>query len=181
MIKKSDEEIGKFISLILRHDPSVVGIRLDENGWANVDDLIKGINAKGVIIDFNTLKHIVESNTKQRYSFNDDQTKIRANQGHSINVDVELKETLPPVVLFHGTAGRFLDSILENGITHQSRQYVHLSDNEETAKKVGMRYGKPIVLIIAAKEMSDDGYRFFLSENGVWLCKYIPKKYIRLK
>lgn len=179
-INNNDVKLGKFISLILRHKPEIIGISLDPHGWADVSELIDGINKSGHEIDFETLERIVRENNKKRYSFNADKTKIRANQGHSINVNVELKKVIPPEVLYHGTAERFLDSIKEKGILKMSRQYVHLSKNKETAVDVGKRHGKPIVLVIHTKPMIKDGFEFYLSENRVYMCKYIPWKYVSL-
>jgi len=126
------------------------------------------------------LEEIVRTDNKQRYFFNEDRTLIRANQGHSIPVDVELEEKQPPQYLYHGTADRFLDSIMAEGLKPMSRLYVHLSADEETAVKVGKRHGKPIVLKIRAEEMWKEGVKFYLSQNGVWLTKYIDKKYIEI-
>ncbi|MDO5516966.1 MAG: RNA 2'-phosphotransferase [Clostridium sp.] len=176
----NDVRLGKFISLILRNKPEVIGISLDKHGWADVDELIKGINKSGRKIDFETLDRIVRENNKQRYSFNDDKTKIRANQGHSINVDVELKEVIPPDVLYHGTATRFLYSIKDKGILKMSRLYVHLSKDVDTALNVGKRHGKPIVLAIDTGAMIKDSYKFYLSVNDVYLCDDIPWKYVRI-
>lgn len=174
----TDIELGRFISLILRHKPEAVGIKLDSNGWADVDKLISGINKCGKKINMEILERIVHENNKQRYSFDETHTKIRANQGHSVNVDVELKESIPPDKLYHGTATRFLDSIKKNGITKQSRQHVHLSADKETATAVGKRHGKPVVLVIDTAKMRADGCKFYISENGVWLCDDISWKYI---
>jgi putative RNA 2'-phosphotransferase len=172
-------ELSKFIALILRHKPSVIGLTLDDHGWANVDDLIKGIRSSGKNISFDVLKEIVANDNKQRYSFNEDCTKIRANQGHSINVDVELHEAIPPDVLYHGTSERSLSSIRSEGIKSMNRLYVHLSSDEETAVKVGKRHGKPFVLLIDTKKMKEDNIVFYKSENNVWLTKYIDPKYIK--
>ncbi len=172
------DKLSVFISLILRHKPDTVGIQLDEHGWANVDELIEGINKTGRKIDMDTLEEIVRTDNKQRYSFNDSKTLIRANQGHSIPVDVELEEKQPPQYLYHGTAKRFLDSIMAEGLKSMSRLYVHLSKDEETAMKVGKRHGKPVVLKIKAGEMWKDDIKFYLSQNGVWLTKYVDRKYI---
>lgn len=174
-----DVELGKFMSLILRHKPEVIGISLDENGYADVKELLNGINKAGKEIDMVTLERIVRENNKKRYCFNDDKTKIRANQGHSLKVDVQLKIAEPPKVLYHGTSERFLENIKENGILKQSRQYVHLSNDKETALDVGRRHGKPVVLIINTEEMLNDGYVFYLSENNVWLCDNILWKYVK--
>lgn len=172
-------QLGKFISLILRHKPETIGISLDKNGWANVNELLKGIQNQGINIDFERLNEIVETNNKKRYSFNEDKTKIRANQGHSINVDVELKEAIPPVKLYHGTATKYIDDIMKNGIIHKNRLHVHLSKDIETAINVGTRHGTPVVLEIDTKEMINDGYKFYLSENGVWLTSDIAPKYFK--
>ncbi len=173
-----DIKLGKFISLILRHQPSVIGISLDENGWADVSELIAGINRSGRQIDLSILERIVAQNDKQRYCFNQDHTKIRANQGHSISVDIQLQQKKPPALLYHGTATAFLKSITKDGIKKQSRQHVHLSKDKQTAVDVGIRHGIPAVLTIDAEKMSQDGYLFYLSQNGIWLCDYIPPNYI---
>jgi len=175
---KNDVELGRFISLVLRHTPSAAGIQLDENGWAEVNELLAGANRARKWIDMETLERIVRENNKQRYSFNEDHTKIRANQGHSIQVDVELKAQIPPDTLYHGTATRFLDSIRQQGLTKQNRQHVHLSADATTATNVGSRHGKPVVLSVNAAAMVADGYTFYLSENGVWLCDAVPWEYI---
>jgi putative RNA 2'-phosphotransferase len=169
---------SKFLSLILRHKPETIGIQLDENGWANVDELISKINANGKELDFESLENIVLTNDKQRFSFNDDLTMIRANQGHSIEVDLALEPALPPEKLYHGTVAKFLEAIKENGLQKMSRQHVHLSHDISTAQKVGSRRGKPVILTILANEMKEEGFTFFLSENGVWLCDHVPSKFI---
>lgn len=170
--------MGKFISLVLRHKPEIIGIKLDEHGWANVAELINGMNKVGKSIDLNTLKIIVAENDKQRYSFNENKTKIRANQGHSIDVDIELKLCEPPEYLYHGTASRFLDNIIKQGIKKQSRQYVHLSRDIQTVAKVGARHGLPIVLRVYSKNMFNNGYKFYISQNEVYLTDNVPSKYI---
>lgn len=175
----STRETSKYISLILRHKPEVIGITLDEHGWADVDDLIKGVS-KTHALDRETLERIVAEDEKQRYSFNEDKTRIRANQGHSIPVDVELEEMAPPKVLYHGTGIKYKDSIDAQGLVPKSRLYVHLSGDTETAKIVGQRHGKPIIYIVNAGEMSKDGYKFFRSANGVWLTKKVPGKYLEM-
>ena len=171
------KETSKYISLILRHKPETIGITLDEHGWADVGELISGI-AKTHKMNMDILEEIVSTDEKQRYSFNDDKTKIRANQGHSIQVDVELEEMRPPEILWHGTGEKFTGSIDEQGLIPKSRLYVHLSKDEETAFKVGTRHGKPVLYIVKAKEMFKDGYKFYLSKNGVWLTKEVPIKYL---
>lgn len=173
------KETSKYISLILRHKPDVIGITLDEHGWANVDELIAGVS-KTHPINMDILEQIVAEDEKQRYSFNEDKTLIRANQGHSIPVDVELEEKEPPEILFHGTGEKYVDSINKSGLIPKSRLYVHLSSNEETAHKVGTRHGKPVIYKVKSKEMYQDGYKFFCSVNGVWLTKTVPVRYIEI-
>ncbi len=175
------DKLSVFISLVLRHKPDAAGIQLDEHGWANVDELIEGIKNTGRQIDMGVLEAIVKTDNKQRYSFNEDKTLIRANQGHSIPVDVELEEKQPPQYLYHGTADRFMDSIMAEGLKPMSRLYVHLSKDEETAVKVGKRHGRPVVLKIKAEKMWKNGIKFYLSQNGVWLTKYVDVSYIEIK
>lgn len=170
-------KIGKYISLILRHKPDVIGITLDKHGWADVDEFIKGVN-KNHKLTMEMLENIVATDDKQRYSFNEDKTKIRANQGHSINVDVELEEVRPPEYLWHGTGRKYVDSIMKDGLIPKSRLYVHLSDNYNTAINVGVRHGEPVVLCIWAGDMYRDGYKFYRSKNGVWLVKHVPVEYL---
>lgn len=165
---------------MLRHHPESIGITLDRFGYADVQELILQMNRHGRRIDFETLKSIVETNDKQRYSFSSDYTKVRANQGHSIPVDLQLVERVPPDVLYHGTATRFLGSILDEGISRQSRQYVHLSKGVDTATKVGRRHGEATVLAVDAARMYRDGVRFYLSDNGVWLTDYVSPRYVRV-
>ncbi len=151
---------------------------MDTHGWVDVDNLLKGCRRAGKSLDREALERIVRENNKQRYIFNEDHSKIRANQGHSLPVDVELRPAKPPAVLYHGTATRFLDSIRSQGITRQSRQFVHLSSDPETAKHVGSRHGSAVVLQIDAAAMEHDGILFYFSQNGVWLCKQVPTAYI---
>ena len=165
---------SKFISLILRHKPEEIGITLDEHGWANVDDLIRGVN-----IDMKTLEQIVETDDKQRYSFNAYKTFIRANQGHSIPVDVELDELRPPEFLWHGTGEKYMNSICRDGLIPKSRLYVHLSSDMETAITVGKRHGNVVLLRVDARKMYQDGFKFYLSKNGIWLTKYVPTSYLK--
>lgn len=169
---------SKYLSLILRHKPETIGITLDEHGWANVDDLIAGI-AKTHVCDMDILEEIVRTDEKQRYSFNEDRTLIRANQGHSIPVDVELDEVLPPEELWHGTGEKYAASIDAQGLIPKSRLYVHLSKDRDTAVKVGSRHGKPVLYLVKSGEMSRDGCPFYLSKNGVWLTKEVPAKYLK--
>lgn len=175
---KQLKHTSKFISLVLRHQPEEIDLHLDENGWANVSELLEKMNKKGIEIDFVTLNTIVETNDKKRFAFNDDKTKIRASQGHSIDVNLELQPIAPPPVLYHGTTGKYLDSIFKTGLQKQSRQHVHLSATVETAKAVGGRHGKPVILTINAKAMQDQGFLFYLSANNVWLADEVPAQFI---
>lgn len=171
------KDVSKYMSLILRHKPEAIGISLDEHGWANVDELIAGI-AKDNEFNMDILEEIVRTDEKQRYSFNYDKTLIRANQGHSIPVDVELEEKEPPEILWHGTGEKYVNSIDAQGLIPKSRLYVHLSKDEDTAVNVGKRHGKPVLYQVKAKEMHAEGYKFYLSANGVWLTKEVPVKYL---
>ena len=175
------DNLGRYISLILRHKPDVIGISIDEHGWANVDEFINGINNTNNYINMEILEEIVQTDTKQRYSFNEDKTLIRANQGHSIPVDVELEAVEPPEYLYHGTGQKYVESIDEQGLVPKSRLYVHLSKDEETAINVGTRHGNPIIYIVQSGQMFKDGYEFFKSVNGVWLIKHVPTKYLTKK
>lgn len=172
------QEVSKFVALILRHKPETIGIVLDDHGYANVEELIDGVAAHYKGFNRAYLEKIVSIDEKKRYSFNQDKTLIRANQGHSIKVDIELKEQEPPEVLYHGTGGKYVKSIDKQGLRPKSRMYVHLSKDVETAKKVGQRHGTPIVYIVRAKQMYKDGYKFYLSENNVWLTNEVPNKYL---
>ena len=173
------KRISKLTALALRHQPEVLGLTLDEHGWADISELIRGICQRYPSFDRETLDLIVETDDKKRYSYDESENRIRANQGHSIEVDVELKESVPPAVLYHGTAEKSVASIEEEGLKPMSRLYVHLSSDPETALKVGSRHGKPLVFLVDAEKMRTDGYTFFLSENGVWLTKAVPKEYIK--
>ena len=172
------QNISKFISFVLRHKPEAAGIILDEHGWANADELIKGIKQKYSYFTMQELEEIVSSDNKQRYSFNDDKTLIRANQGHSIPVDVELQEVQPPEFLWHGTAEKYVHSIYDNGLIPKSRLYVHLSSDQQTAVDVGKRHGNVVLFRVDAMQMHKDGYKFYLSKNGVWLIKHVPVAYL---
>lgn len=171
-------ETSKFIALILRHKPETIGITLDEHGWANVDELIEGVNMT-YPLTMEELEEIVRTDEKRRYSFNDDKTLIRANQGHSIPVDVELKEVHPPKYLYHGTGEKYVPSIDIQGLIPKSRLYVHLSGDIETAVKVGSRHGKPVVYRVSAEQMVEAGMLFYKSVNGVWLTKNVPARYLK--
>ena len=171
--------LSKFISLILRHKPEKIGIKLDEHGWADVNALIEGIQKSGKQFNITLLEKVVAENDKQRFSFNEDKTKIRANQGHTKKVDVELEDKMPPKILFHGTLAKNSASIKKDGLLKMKRLHVHLSDNIETAKKVAnRRSGETIIYKIDAEAMYREGYKFFQSVNGIWLTDHVPNKYI---
>jgi len=166
--------ISKYLSLILRHKPEAINLKLDEKGWADIDEII--LKTKKFSLNRKLIEKVVLEDNKQRYIISGD--KIRANQGHSINVNLELKPETPPKVLYHGTATRFLDSIMKTGLKALNRQYVHLSKDLKTAKNVGSRHGKVVILNIDTVSMLKDGFKFYVSENGVWLTNYVSVKYI---
>jgi putative RNA 2'-phosphotransferase len=171
-------KLSKFMSLVLRHNPGEIGLELDENGWADVAELIARANLKGVRLTHSDLVTIVETNDKKRFALNEDGTRIRASQGHSIEVDLALSAVAPPVRLFHGTASRFVESIRAQGLLRGRRQHVHLSVDAATATKVGQRHGKPVVVHVLAGEMHQAGRLFYLSANGVWLTEHVPAEYL---
>lgn len=179
MDNKEKYKASKFLSLVLRHKPEEIDLVLDIEGWANVDQLLDKLNINKLKISFVDLKEIVDLNDKKRFVFSSDFSKIRANQGHSINVDLKLKPITPPNILYHGTAEKNIASILDKGILKQNRNYVHLSTNIETANNVGMRYGKPVILEISALEMIKNGYLFYQSENKVWLTEFVPPNFLK--
>ncbi|MFH6945708.1 RNA 2'-phosphotransferase [Flavobacterium sp. FlaQc-50] len=178
MDEKIIKGISKFLSFVLRHSPETIDLKLDENGWANVDELIPQSNKHKVPLDFDLLQVVVATNDKKRFIFNEDKTKIRASQGHSINVELNLNEVVPEGFLYHGTIAASIDSIKETGLQKMSRQHVHLSKDKETAIKVGGRRGKPVILTVDAERMQLEGFKFYLSENGVWLTDEVPARYI---
>lgn len=170
---------SKFMSLILRHKPEEIGITLDEHGWANVSELIEGISMR-YPFSMDILEEIVRTDSKQRYSFNEDKTLIRANQGHSIPVDVELELKEPPEYLWHGTGEKYAESINRSGLISKSRLYVHLSPNKDIAIDVGKRHGRPVLYRIRSGDMARRGYQFYLSKNGVWLTKTVPVEFLEV-
>lgn len=173
------KKTSKFLCFILRHHPEAIGITLDEHGWADIGYLIEGINkSENYHIDMDILEEIVKTDEKQRYTISPDKRLIRANQGHSVPVDVELEEKEPPKILFHGTAERYVVSIDKQGLLPQSRLYVHLSRDIDTARKVGARHGKPFIYSVKSGEMYNEGYKFYLSVNGVWLTKNVPAGFL---
>ncbi|MBS7566779.1 RNA 2'-phosphotransferase [Mucilaginibacter sp. Bleaf8] len=180
MNEKETTKLSKFLSLVLRHQPDLIGIELDEQGWVKVDELLKQSANHGHLITLEMLNHVVETNAKKRFAFSNDGHKIRANQGHSVEVDLGYEPQVPPTVLYHGTGSQSVASILQSGLEKRSRQHVHLSADRDTAIKVGSRHGKPVVLEVLALEMHQNGYTFFLSANGVWLTETVPANFLQL-
>lgn len=177
-MEKQLKHISKFMSLVLRHKPDEIGLEIDDQGWVKVDELIIKMNQNGLRVDKDIINTVVETNDKKRFAFNTDKSLIRASQGHSIEVDLDLPVAVPPNILYHGTTSRFLDSILRTGLQKQNRKHVHLSVTIETAQAVGSRHGKPVILTINAKAMHEAGFKFYLSENKVWLTETVPVEYI---
>ncbi len=170
--------VSRTLSLMLRHHPERFGVEVDSGGWADVNEVIDGLERHGLDVDRAFLEEVVETNDKQRFAFTPDGRRIRANQGHSLDVDLGLDPVTPPATLFHGTVVKFLDSIRTGGLNRGSRRHVHLSGDVETATTVGGRRGRPIVLTIAAALMAADGHAFYLSANGVWLTERVPVEYL---
>jgi putative RNA 2'-phosphotransferase len=179
--EKEEIKLSKFLSLVLRHQPETIGIILDENGWTDTRLLIEQVNQNGFQIDLDALKHIVETNSKKRFALNDTFDKIRANQGHSVEVELGYVSQKPPEILYHGTGQKSVSSILETGLEKRERHHVHLSADFKTAIKVGQRHGIPFVFEVLAEQMYNDSFEFFISDNGVWLTDNVPTKYLKQK
>lgn len=169
---------SKFLSLVLRHQPESIGLSLDTNGWADLTELVRLANAGGHHMTAEDVLAIVSGSEKQRFALDLTGQKIRANQGHSVNVDLELRPVRPPVALYHGTATRFLSSIHQSGLLKGARQHVHLSQDANTAAAVGGRHGHPVVLTVLADAMWCARHPFYQSKNGVWLTDHVPASYI---
>lgn len=170
--------VSKFLSLVLRHQPARIGIELDRAGWVAVSDLLEACRAYDFPVTLEELGAVVRENDKQRFAFNEDGTLIRASQGHSVQIELGYAPLAPPPVLYHGTASRLLASIRESGLLKGSRHHVHLSADAATAAKVGTRRGKPHVIAVESGRMHADGYKFYRSDNGVWLTEHVPAKYL---
>lgn len=179
MDKRRQTKISKFLSYVLRHNPDSIGIQLDCGGWADVSKLLQASKQRGLQITQDELKEVVKRSDKHRFSFSENGLRIRANYGHSIAVDLGYSPTIPPDVLYHGTASRNLKSIRANGLTKGNRKYVHLSPDPITATSVGQRHGKPIVLEVLSCRMNSDGYKFYLPTDKVWLTDQVPPEYLR--
>lgn len=178
-MKPQHVKVSKFLSLVLRHRPEKIGLTLDDAGWAAIDELIQRSAAAGHRLNRRLIEEVVATNDKKRFAISPDGRFIRASQGHSVRVDLGLQPVSPPPVLFHGTATRFLDAILRQGLRPGSRQHVHLSADVVTARRVGQRHGSPVILTVDAAAMHADGHRFYRSENGVWLTDTVPARYLQ--
>lgn len=174
----NNKKISRLLSLVLRHRPEVLGITLDKQAWASTQEIIDAMNKKGMAVNLDIIKDVVANNDKQRFKLSEDATRIRANQGHSIPVDLGLEIVEPPVVLYHGTATKNMASIRKHGLLKRKRTHVHLSPDKETALKVGQRHGKAVVLVINTFKMNRAGIDFYRSENGVWLTDFVAPEYI---
>jgi putative RNA 2'-phosphotransferase len=172
--------ISKFMSLVLRHQPETVSLTLEPGGWVRIDDLLSGASAAGLRFTREELDVVVAACEKQRFAIDETGTKICANQGHSAEVELQFEPAEPPAELFHGTADRFLSAILRDGLLKMARHHVHLSPDAETARKVGSRHGRPVILVVDAARMRPEGHAFYCSANGVWLVEQVPPQYLRV-
>ncbi|EHQ25154.1 RNA 2'-phosphotransferase [Mucilaginibacter paludis] len=178
--EKQITSISKFLSLVLRHQPELIGIEMDEQGWVKVTDLLEKANAHGKALNMDVLKYVVDTNAKKRFAFDESQTYIRASQGHSVEVELGYLPQIPPEILYHGTGSQSVDAILKTGLEKRARQHVHLSHDVETATKVGSRHGKPVILKVLAADMHQQGYAFYLSENKVWITDGVPAQFLEV-
>jgi putative RNA 2'-phosphotransferase len=178
MTDKETTRASKFLSLILRHEPERVGLSLDNAGWVEVDVLLQAVKQHAVSLSREQLEHIVATNEKKRFAFSDDGLRIRASQGHSVEVDLQYEPMTPPEFLYHGTAASFLDSIREQGLSKMERHHVHLSAETTMTLQVGARRGRPVLLTICSGEMHRAGHVFYQSANGVWLVDAVPPRFI---
>ena len=172
---------SKYLSRHLRHDPGRLGLTLEPGGWVRIEALLRACRSQSFALTIEDLRQVVERNDKQRFSFDETGTRIRANQGHSVEVDLELEPAKPPAVLFHGTGLQHLDAIMRAGLRRAGRHHVHLSTDTATATRVGARHGRPVVLEVAAARMREDGFTFYVSANGVWLTLAVPTAYLSLR
>jgi putative RNA 2'-phosphotransferase len=178
MTEKETIRTSKFLSLVLRHEPERVGLKLGDAGWIDVEELLQAVNQHGTPLTLDQVKHVVATSDKKRFAFSDDGRRIRASQGHSVEVDLQYEPQTPPDLLYHGTATRFLDSIRKEGLKRMERHHVHLSAETNITLQVGARHGKPVLLTIRAGEMTRAGHVFFRSANGVWLVDQVPVQFI---
>ncbi|MBV9867213.1 MAG: RNA 2'-phosphotransferase [Abitibacteriaceae bacterium] len=179
MDEKRLVKTSKYLSKHLRHSPEALGLQLAPGGWVEVDTLLRACAAHGFTISRAELEEVVVKNDKQRFSFDETGTRIRANQGHSTEVDLQLEPMGPPPVLYHGTAAHTAAAIQRDGLMKMRRHHVHLSPDVETARKVGARHGKPFIFTVDAAAMRSAGFTFYRSENGVWLVDEVPPEYLK--
>lgn len=172
-------KISKFLSYVLRHNPAEIGVILDEHGWININELIDKSNSTGRNITRKLLDEVVQTNDKQRFAISEDGLSIRANQGHSLKINLDLSPLSPPPVLLHGTAKKSITTIKIAGLKKMARHHVHLTENREIAGAVGRRYGKLIMLEIDSRQMAEDGFKFYKTANGVWLVESVPANYLK--
>jgi putative RNA 2'-phosphotransferase len=177
MTKNREIKISQFLSYVLRHKPESIGLTLNKNGWASVAEIL---NNSKLSFSMEELKQVVEKNDKKRFSFNENLTQIKANQGHSVKVELAFQEIIPPETLYHGTAKRFIKSIQQQGLLKGGRHHVHLSKDIQTASNVGKRHGNVVILLIDTKQMYQDGYQFYLSDNQIYLVDYVPSNYLTI-
>ncbi len=178
-MNNNHKKTSKLLSLLLRHQPEAAGLTLDAEGWVDLDELITKVSRKHDPVDRALIEDIVATSDKQRFAISADGTRIRANQGHSITVDLQLEPVTPPTVLYHGTVAKFENAIRAEGLQKMNRQHVHLSAEVATAQQVGGRRGKPVILTVQAEQMAQDGHLFYQSKNGVWLTEQVPVQYIQ--
>ena len=178
MNQKTNKRISKFLSLVLRHQPETIGIELDESGWVEISDLISGMIRSGRDVTINQIKEVVKTNDKQRFTISDDDQRIRAKQGHSVEVELGYQPATPPESLCHGTPDRFIPLIRDEGLKKMQRHHVHMHEDQKLAKEVGSRRGHSVLLNIRSREMHDAGHEFFVTENDVWLTDHVPPEFI---
>ncbi len=180
MNEKRKTHISKFLSLILRHEPEKIELKLDEKGWANVAELLEKSAKAGNKFTFEELAEVVATNDKKRFAFDETGRKIRASQGHSLEIEIEFEEKTPPAIFYHGTAEKNVGAIFANGLNKMSRHHVHLSSEAETARKVGTRHGKPVIFKVNTAAMLAENFKFYVSANGVWLVEKVPPKFLEV-
>ncbi len=178
MNTQKTKRISKFLSLVLRHQPEIIGIRLSDAGWVDTQELLAALWKHGYEISLPDLEQVVASNDKQRFSFSEDRQRIRAKQGHSVEVELGYQPAQPPTVLYHGTPSKHLKSIQKTGLQKMNRHHVHLHTNPQLAKEVGNRRGRPVLLSILSQDMHRAGYVYFVTENDVWLTDHVPVEFI---
>ena len=172
-------KVSKYLSRHLRHEPRRLGLELAPGGWVGVEELLEACARAGFRVSRGELEEVVARNDKRRFSFDETGGRIRANQGHSVEVDLQLEPRTPPAVLYHGTGARSAEAVAAEGLRKMGRHHVHLSADAETARRVGARHGRPVVFEVDAARMADAGHEFYVSANGVWLAERVPAEYLR--